>query len=130
MIPFASILAAAPDIMAKWWKLGVGMLLGAILIAPLAHCTGKREGRRATVAEYEAAATRITAANEKLARAADRLRRDTLERADRAITSQRKEIDDATRNIPDAAPSARQRAIACASLRSEARRRGAPEPAC
>lgn len=40
------------------------------------------------------------------------------------------EIDNATRNIPDQAPSARQRARACVELRRQAQERRQPQPAC
>lgn len=55
----------------------------------------------------------------------------TQQGRDEAASEQRKqEIENATRNIPDQAPSARQRAIACAELRREAKERRKPEPAC
>lgn len=45
--------------------------------------------------------------------------------------AQRKEeMKNATKGIPDRAPSERQRAIACSELRREAKQRGAPQPAC
>lgn len=51
--------------------------------------------------------------------------------ADEAASRQRKqEIDDATRNIPDQAPSARQRARACLELRRQAEASGRPQPSC
>jgi hypothetical protein len=50
---------------------------------------------------------------------------------DEAASQQRKqEIDNATRNIPDQAPSARQRARACVELRRQAKLSRKPEPAC
>jgi hypothetical protein len=50
---------------------------------------------------------------------------------DAAAAEQRQqEIDDATRNIPDQAPSARQRARACLELRRQAKAHRRPEPAC
>lgn len=50
---------------------------------------------------------------------------------DAAAKAQRQqELDNATKGIPDRAPSARQRAIACSELRREAEERGAPVPAC
>jgi uncharacterized protein HemX len=49
---------------------------------------------------------------------------------DAAAQQRQQEIDNATRNIPDQAPSARQRARVCVELRREAKQRGKPEPAC
>lgn len=52
------------------------------------------------------------------------------DRDDIATKQRMQEIDNATRNIPDQAPSARQRARACVELRREAKQRGKPQPAC
>lgn len=50
---------------------------------------------------------------------------------DQAAAQQRKgEIDHATAGIPDQAPSARQRARVCIELRTRAKERGQPIPAC
>lgn len=50
---------------------------------------------------------------------------------DEAAARQRKEeIDNATRNIPDQAPSQRQRARACLELVRQAAAAGEPKPAC
>jgi uncharacterized protein HemX len=51
--------------------------------------------------------------------------------ADEAAAAQRQqEIENATRNIPDQAPSARQRARACLELRRQAQADGRPLPTC
>lgn len=47
-----------------------------------------------------------------------------------AATARKQEIDNATRNIPDQAPSARQRARACLELVRQAAAAGKPKPAC
>lgn len=50
---------------------------------------------------------------------------------DQAASDQRQqEIDNATKSIPDQAPSARQRARACLELQRQAKQRGKPAPAC
>jgi hypothetical protein len=49
---------------------------------------------------------------------------------DAAAADRQKELENATHNIPDGAPSARQRAIACSELRREAKQRKQPEPTC
>jgi hypothetical protein len=55
----------------------------------------------------------------------------TQKTRDDAATEQRQqEIDNATRNIPDQAPSARQRARVCLELQRQAKQRGKPISAC
>jgi uncharacterized membrane protein YhiD involved in acid resistance len=55
----------------------------------------------------------------------------TQKTRDDAATQQRQqEIDNATRNIPDQAPSARQRARVCLELQRQAKQRGKPSSAC
>jgi predicted nucleic acid-binding Zn-ribbon protein len=57
-----------------------------------------------------------------------------LERArdahEEAAAIRKQEIDNATRNLPDQAPSARQRARVCVELRRQAQERRQPVPAC
>jgi hypothetical protein len=48
----------------------------------------------------------------------------------KAAEQRKQEMDNATRTIPDQAPSARQRAIACVELRRQAKERRKPLPAC
>lgn len=55
------------------------------------------------------------------------LRKDVDEAAARL---RQQEIDNATKNIPDQAPSARQRARACVELVRQAKAAGQPIPAC
>lgn len=51
--------------------------------------------------------------------------------ADQAAAGERQqEIDNATRDIPDAVPGPRQRARVCIELRRQAKAAGRPEPAC
>lgn len=51
---------AAVAFIGRWWKLGVGLILGGLLIAPLAHCQGKRDGRAGLLAEQRAEALKAT----------------------------------------------------------------------
>jgi uncharacterized protein HemX len=67
---------------------------------------------------------------EKAERKADTNLQTQVTRDDAASQQRQQEITDATRNIPDQAPSARQRAIACTELRREAQQRRKPVPAC
>jgi uncharacterized protein HemX len=66
----------------------------------------------------------------KRERKADANLQQQIDRDDAAAQERRKEIDDATANIPDQKPSARQRARACLQLQREAKERRAPVPAC
>lgn len=75
---------------------------------------------RARVELVRQAAELAQRANE---RAAEDMRRRELAAERRLSEQRRREIDDATRNIPDQGLSARQRAILCVELR----RQGAPE---
>lgn len=125
------------------WLLGLGMseraarlaMWGAIVasILLLGTCAVLRirqdavRDERREVAAAQAIADAAQRANE---RAADVIFRDAQAR-ERALTEQRrKEIDDATRNLPDQAPSDRQRVRACLELRRQAEAAGEPAPAC
>lgn len=66
----------------------------------------------------------------KLERKADANLEQQKGRDDAASQQRRQEIDNATKNIPDQAPSTRQRSIACVELRREAKAHRRPEPAC
>jgi hypothetical protein len=63
-------------------------------------------------------------------RTADEALRRQQAKDSEAAQQRAQEIDDATRNIPDQAPSTRQRTRACLGLRAEAKTAGRPEPAC
>lgn len=85
-----------------------------------------KDGQRDERAAWELKAAEMKALAEKLQRKADQLRQ-TAEQADRSrIATNRKEVDDATRNIPDQGTSDRQRTRACIELR----RQGQNPPAC
>lgn len=108
------------------------VLLGALIgIAVLAVIIWLRsdavsDERAAVLAATQAAQI---AQNDR-ERQADQNRRDA-EAAARVAADQRKqEINDATRNLPDQAPSARQRARVCVELRRQAAAAGRPQPAC
>jgi uncharacterized protein HemX len=67
---------------------------------------------------------------EKKERKADANLQNQVTADNAAAAARQKEIDNATRNIPDQAPSARQRATACVELQRQAARRRQPKPAC
>ena len=92
-------------------------------------------GLGAAKCAYDRSVIERHAAAEKAKQAKRERRADTnLERqkdADEAAAAARqREIDNATRNIPDQAPSARQRARACLELVRQAEAAGKPKPAC
>ena len=112
MIPLGLI-----DFGRTWWRAAVG---AAIAIPPaflLGQCDGKlREEERQAAAQQRARAEMATQE-----RAADEARRKLEADALSRITVSRKEVDNATAQIPDGAPSARQRARACHELRRTGR---------
>ena len=81
----------APLWLLKWWKLGVGVILGALLIFPLAQCRGEKIGRQREQLHVQ---QQINAALER-----DRRAREIADRqrvADQARTAQTgKELHDA-----------------------------------
>lgn len=121
----------------NWLVKPLAYLVGPLLIGGLLYLAVTAYGGsryRAGVAD-ERAATAARLARDRAAQL-DRERTATARleqsrRQDAAAASQRKsEIDDATRNLPDQAPTARQRSRACLSLRAEAKAAGGPQPAC
>lgn len=96
----------------NWWKLIVGVILGAILIYPLAECDGKKAGRQ----EMQLAVERAnTVALEQKARA------DALAAAQRitdavAVSTREKELRDAIASTPDTAPDAVRIRLGCERL--------------
>lgn len=69
-------------------------------------------------------------AQTELERKADQGLRQEQTRDNAAAQQRQTEIDNATRNLPDQATSARQRTRACIELRRQAATNGRPQPAC
>lgn len=115
-------LAAAHALLSTWWR----ALLGAVIAAPLCFLAGQCDGKRAAHAEQQAAEAKALAAQAARERTADANLTQTRQQQTAAIAAARKEVDDATAQIPDQAPTARQRARACVELR----RQGHAAPAC
>jgi uncharacterized protein HemX len=115
----------APMVGEKWAKpAAIGGLI-ALLIAILA--VGKCAYDKSVIRQHEQKAALQQAKRERKADA----NLQTQKGRDEAAAQQRQqEIDNATRNIPDQAPSARQRARVCVELRRQAQQRGKPVPAC
>lgn len=84
------------------------------------------DGQRDERAAWEIKAAEMKALAEKLQRHADTLRQAASDLDKTRIATNRKEVDDATRNIPDQGTSARQHTRACIELR----RQGQNPPAC
>lgn len=99
----------------QWWKLGAGLILGFILCWPVASCSGRHDGR----AEMQQALDRAnTAALQQKARA-DELAAAQRLVDERATDTLERNLANAVANIPDAVPTARRLARACAQLRSQ-----------
>lgn len=124
-----SVLGSGVAALAGWRLWGLLALIGAIAIGA-AYLVGRSHGAAAEAEEWHEAAveaaaelaTRTAAANDKL--------RSSRTMSDAAIAGQRKELDDATTEIPDRPLGDRQRGRACLELRRQARAAGAPDPAC
>lgn len=100
---------------------------GLVLLIVGAIGTAKCAYDRGVIRKHEQKAELKQVKRERKADAQLEQQKDT----DAAAKAQRqKELEDATKGIPDRAPSARQRAIACSELRREAKERGQPIPSC
>lgn len=106
-----------PHFVMQWWKLGLGLILGAMLCFPLAHCQGKRDGRAQMQVAIERANTQALtekARADELA-AGQRLT-DTI-----AVNRQEEALRDAIETIPDTAPDAVRIRLGCERLRASGR---------
>lgn len=95
----------------------VAIALGVVgLIVLRIRADAVRDERREQAVQIE----RDKAAQREREATAEEARRADEARARSDADTRRKEIDNATRNIPDQAPTARQRARVCAELRRQA----------
>jgi hypothetical protein len=102
-------------------------LIGGLVIALIAALgTAKCAYDRSVIRDHEA---KQEAKQAKRERKADRKLDEQKQIDERAADERQKEIDDATRNIPDQMPSARQRARVCVELRRQGIRHPSCEPA-
>lgn len=101
----------------------IGLALLIVMVLGIAKCSYD-----ASVIEDYTAEQRADQAERE--RGADKKLNDQKQLDEAAAAQRKKEIEDATRNIPDQKPSARQRARACVELRREAKASGRPEPTC
>lgn len=95
-----------------WWKLGVGIVLGAVLIFPLAQCRGEKIGRTAERLEVQKAVNAALERDRRAREIADRQR--VADDARTATTGEelKDAIEDAARVGADPAI-----ALACERLR-------------
>jgi uncharacterized protein HemX len=115
----------APTVGEKWAKPAAWGIVAAVVLVLLG--VGKCTYDHSVIAKHEQKAEIRQVQRE---RKADTNLNQQVGRDDTAAQQRKQEIDNATRNIPDQAPSARQRSIACVELRREAKQRRKPEPAC
>lgn len=101
-----------------------------LLTALVAFLLGVGAGTFRERSSQELRLERVNVAALRIQRAADRVASNSRVIAETTITTQRKEVDDALASIPDARPTARQRARACIELVRQADAAGEPRPAC
>ncbi len=89
-----------------------------------------RNGVKAERTRFERIIAADKLAQQQRERQADANRAAAQTKASAASTQRTKEIDDATRDIPDQALSARQRATLCVELRRQAKSNGRTIAAC
>lgn len=94
----------------------VGLICGALWGA---YCWSWDRGRDHERDAWEAKVEEIRAKREQTADTAAKIDVETATQSSAAITEKRKEIDNATANLPDQGLTARQRARACAELRRQ-----------
>ena len=125
-------LALKAGVAPRFAKAAAFAALALALIAALgtAKCAYDRSVIRKHDAAQQLKIERDKAAQMERERAADASLQARKADDIKAAALRRQEIDHATRNIPDQAPSPRQRARACLSLRAQAKAAGQPDPAC
>lgn len=117
---------ALPLFVKTWWKLALGVILGGILIAPLAHCDGRKVGRQ----QFQLA---LEKANRETLQ--EKARADELASAQRitdtiAVSRREGELRDAIAATPDTAPDAVRIQLGCARLRASGRSPATLPPVC
>lgn len=126
MMFLAGLLAEAPAILSRWWKLAAGMILGALLCWPVASCQGRKDGRLEMQAAIERANTQ---ALQQKARAdelaAERRITDVI-----AVNRQEQELRNAIADTPDSAPDAVRIRLGCERLRAAGTSAAALPAAC
>lgn len=122
-MPLPSLLAARAFLSKAWPFILVAAVAILMVVIYRAGVDAERD-------RWEAAEARKKVQAEQQARKADEALREAEKGHSADADARRKEMDDATRHIPDQPLTARQRATLCVELRRQARATGAPEPAC
>lgn len=125
MIPAFLLKLATGVVGPRFAKAGV-IITGIVLLIAILGL-GKCAYDRNVIRQHEQKAALAQAKRERKADANLQIQKG---RDDAASQQRQQEIDNATRNIPDQAPSARQRARGCVELRRQAQQRRKPAPAC
>lgn len=118
--------------MISWLMLKLGapkwaIIAGAVSLLILAAGVGKCAYDKRVIERHAAEQKAKQAKRERQADANLERQKDA---DDAAAVARQVEIDNATRNIPDQAPSDRQRARVCVELVRQAKAAGQPAPAC
>ena len=109
-----AIPATALAFATRWWKLALGIVLGAVLCFPLAQCRGERIGKQKMQLAIEQANTRFLTQKARADELASQQRiTDTI-----AVNEQEEELRDAIADTPDTAPDAVRVQLGCARLRA------------
>jgi hypothetical protein len=96
-----------------WWKAGLGIIIGALLIFPLAQCKGEKIGQQRAALALERANRQFLEQKARAdALAADRRLTDTI-----AVSNMEKGLRDAIATTPDTAPDAVRIRLGCERLR-------------
>ena len=109
------------------WQIYAGV--GVLLLCGLSYCAGERTGREDERAAWEQEVAEIRAERDEAAKRAAMADEALADQVAKNILERRKELDDATANIPDQELSARQCARVAQLLRREGRGREL-SPAC
>lgn len=106
---------AAVGIVRSWWKLGAGVILGAVLAFPLGQCSGARNQEAHEKADR---AISITEALQQDTKAKEKGAAQALEDA-ATVADQTEKLANAVAALPDAVPSARRVRLMCEWMRND-----------
>jgi hypothetical protein len=98
-----------------WWRAGVGIFIGAVLVFPVAQCAGVHKEKDRAEAEA------VKQQNKQLQKTLENHEVASGERANdtATITAKKEDLEHAVQGLPDNVPSARRVALACARLRNQ-----------
>lgn len=115
-------------LLGRWMSQRIAGLVSGLIVVALfcgalwgAYCWSWDRGRDHERAAWEARVKEVREKRLETAAAAAKTDVETAAQSSAAITEKRKEIENATANLPDQGLTARQRARACAELRRQGR---------